>query len=43
MLPGQGGIPLNAWKLEKGVRCLLENKKIENKKPGIEFSNSYTV
>ena len=32
MLPDQGGIPLNAWKLEKGVRCLLEKKKIEIKK-----------
>ena len=31
MLPDQGGIPLNAWKLEKG-RCLIEKKKIEIKK-----------
>jgi len=38
MLPDQGGIPLNAWKLEKGVRCLLEKKKIEiKKKTGIIF------
>ena len=44
MLPDQGGIPLNAWKLEKGVRCLLEKKKIEiKKKTGIEFSKSNTV
>ena len=32
MLPDQGGIPLNAWKLEKGVRCLLEKKKLKKKK-----------
>ena len=44
-LPDQGGIPLNAWKLETGVRCLLEKKKFEikKKKKGIEVSKSYTV
>lgn len=44
-LPDQGGIPLNAWKLETGVRCLLEKKKNLKlkKKKGIEVSKSYTV
>lgn len=45
-LPDQGGIPLNAWKLETGVRCLLEKKKklkLKKKKKGIEVSKSYTV
>ena len=31
-LPDQEGIPLNAWKLEHRVRCLLEKRKIEIKK-----------
>ena len=31
-LPDQEGIPLNAWKLEQTVRCLLEKRTIEIKK-----------
>ena len=31
-LPDKESIPLNAWKLEKGVRCLLKKKQIEIKK-----------
>ena len=44
-LPDQGGITLNAWKLEKGVRCLLEKekKKLKLKKKGIEVSKSHTI
>ena len=43
-LPDQGGIPLNAWKLETGVRCLLEKKKnLKLKKKGIEVSKSHTI
>ena len=45
-LPDQESIPLNAWKLEKGVRCLLKKKQIEIKKKKtteIEVSKSYTV
>jgi len=47
-LPDQEGIPLNAWKLEKGVRCLLKKKQIEiekkkKNKTEIEVSKSYTV
>ena len=43
-LPDQGGIPLNDWKLEQRVRCLLEKRKIELKKElKIEIKRSLTL
>ena len=40
--PDQGGIPLNAWKVEQKVRCLLEEIKSEIKK-GTKVSVLYCL